>query len=76
VRKELLRFEIFDAGGPSLAAAAADNFHFLRQQGHAVRKTIDCLIATLCIESNLELLHRDCDFEPFEQQPGFRVIHP
>ena len=76
VRKELLRFEIFDAGGLSLAVAAAHNFRFLRRQGHTVRKTIDCLIATLCIESNFELLHRDRDFEPFEQHLGLRVIHP
>jgi predicted nucleic acid-binding protein len=76
VRKELLLFQVFDSGGQDLAVTAAGNFRFLRKKGHTVRKTIDCMIATFCIESAHELLHRDRDFDPFEKYLGLRVVHP
>jgi hypothetical protein len=76
VRRELLNFPVFNAGGSHVAIAAARNYRFLRQKGNTVRKTIDCLIATYCIESGGALLHRDRDFDPFEKYLGLRVIHP
>ena len=76
VRRDLLQFRILDAGGTPQAVAAARNFRFLRQKGYTVRKTIDCLIATFCIESGHELLHHDRDFVPFEKHLGLRVVHP
>jgi predicted nucleic acid-binding protein len=39
-----------------------------------VRKTIDTMIATRCIESGYDLLHSDRDFAPFVQHLGLRVI--
>jgi predicted nucleic acid-binding protein len=45
VLRELRKFEIFETGGRELAIEAARNFQSLRQRGHTVRKTIDCLIA-------------------------------
>jgi predicted nucleic acid-binding protein len=41
-----------------------------------VRTTIDCLIATFCLEAGHALLHRDRDFDPFEEYFGLRVVHP
>jgi predicted nucleic acid-binding protein len=76
VRRALLLLHVLDAGGQHLAVSAARNYRFLRQKGHTVRKTIDCLIATFCIESGYELLHRDRDFDPFEKYLGLRVVHP
>src|SRR5882724_312311 len=43
VRRELSKFEVFDTGGEALAVAAAQNYRFLRSNGHTIRKTIDCL---------------------------------
>lgn len=76
VLRELRRFEIMEAGGSSLAIAAARNFRRLRQEGFTVRKTIDCWIATFCIRERHTLLHRDRDFDPFEKVLGLRVVHP
>jgi len=59
-----------------LAIAAARNFRSLRQQGYTVRKTIDCWIATFCIQERHSLLHRDRDFDPFESLLGLPVIRP
>lgn len=76
VRKNLENFEIFDTGGSDLAIAAAQNYRSLRAKGYTVRKTIDCLIATFCLENGYVLLHRDHDFDPFEKHLGLSVIHP
>lgn len=75
VRDDLLKFHIFQTDGADLAIAAAMNYRVLRQRGHTVRKTIDCLIATFCLEAGHELLHRDHDFDPFEKVLGLRVVH-
>ena len=53
--------------GEALARRSADNYRLLRTQGITVRKTIDCLIATWCIENQVPLLHNDQDFLPFER---------
>jgi predicted nucleic acid-binding protein len=76
VRSELLEFEIFDTGGLSVALASARNYRTLRKRGHTVRKTVDCLIATFCLENDHTLLHRDRDFDAFEKHLGLRVLHP
>ena len=76
VQRELRKFEVFETGGVELAVATARNFRKLRQRGHTVRKTIDCLIATFCLREGHSLLHRDRDFDPFELVLGLSVIRP
>jgi predicted nucleic acid-binding protein len=44
--------------------------------GYTVRQTIDCLIATFCLEARHALLHRDHDFDPFEKILPLQVVHP
>ena len=61
---------------PELALQSARNYRFLRQNGVTVRKTIDSLIATYCIENGHELLHNDSDFDGYEQHLGLLVVHP
>lgn len=76
VLRTLRRFELFDTGGIALAEAAARNYRSLRSRGRTVRKTIDCLIATFCLEHSHALLHCDRDFDPFEDVLGLQVVHP
>jgi hypothetical protein len=73
---DLLRFHVFSTGGLELAIAASRNYLSLRERGLTVRKTIDCIVATFCLEAGHELLHRDRDFDGFEQILGLRVLHP
>jgi len=75
VHRQMSKFEIFDSGGESIAVASARNYRSLRALGFTVRKTVDCLIATFCLEAGCPLLHRDRDFDPFEKHLGLRVIH-
>jgi len=51
--------------GGSNAWKAAENYRTLRRKGITVRKTIDGIIATACIEANLPLLFSDRDFQPY-----------
>lgn len=76
VLRQLQRFEIFDTGGVALAAAAAQNYRRLRREGRTVRKTLDCLIATVCVREGHALLHADRDFDGFEDLLSLRVVHP
>jgi len=76
VEAELTGLEIFEAGSVALAAQAARNYRALRSRGKTVRKTVDVLIATFCLQDQHSLLHRDRDFDPFEQLLGLSVIHP
>ena len=66
----LLGLTIFDLLGKDLAVTAADNYRSLRRRGVTVRKTVDCIIATFCIERSLPLLYTDRDFEPFAKSLG------
>jgi predicted nucleic acid-binding protein len=76
VLRVLSNFEVFDSGGEVLAVSSARNYRALRARGHTVRKTIDCIIATFCLTQGHSLLHRDHDFDPFENFLGLRVVHP
>jgi predicted nucleic acid-binding protein len=61
--------------GYDLAIKASENYRFLRTKGITVRKTIDTLIATRCIEDDMTLLHADSDFQPFSQHLGLKVAY-
>lgn len=75
IRDQLLTYDIFPTGGAENAIAAAANYRSLRQQGYTIRKTVDCWIATFCLTSSNQLLHRDRDFDPFEKVLGLQVVH-
>ena len=66
----LRRFEIVPMAGDAIAVAAARNFRSLRKRGITVRKTIDLLIGTWCIENRRPLLHNDIDFRPMARHLG------
>jgi predicted nucleic acid-binding protein len=65
--------EYHDFVGKDIALRAAQNYRKLRKSGTTVRKTIDVIIATFCIENDFDLLHNDRDFDPMERLLGLRV---
>ncbi len=69
----LANFEQVAMLNTDLAIRSAQNYRYLRKAGITVRKTIDCLIATFCIVENHSLLHRDQDFDVFEEL-GLQVV--
>ncbi|MGB8400712.1 type II toxin-antitoxin system VapC family toxin [Bradyrhizobium sp.] len=70
VESLLRRFEIVPMAGDAIAVAAARNFRVLRRRGITIRKTIDLLIGTWCIENRRPLLHNDGDFHPMARHLG------
>ncbi len=57
-----------------LASKAARNCRHLRARGITVRKTIDMIIGTFCMEKGLALLHDDRDFDPMVEFLGLRAV--
>lgn len=71
-RKLLLSLTVLNVLDTSIALKSAVNFRALRRKGITVRKTIDAIIATYCIEKGLPLLYSDNDFEPFHEHLGLK----
>jgi predicted nucleic acid-binding protein len=74
VERSLGRFEPVSLLDPALAVKAAANYRFLRRQGITVRKTIDLMIGTFCVERGHTLLHSDRDFEAMERFLGLQTV--
>ncbi len=74
LEERLRQFEIRMISNPSLAIAAARNYRLLREKGITIRKTIDIIIGTFCIEDDHSLLHQDRDFDPMAAHLGLKVI--
>ena len=75
-KKLMTSLVVVDLAGQGIAIQAARNFRALRKLGVTVRKTIDTVIATRCIESKMPLLYSDRDFDPFVEHLGLRTALP
>jgi len=71
-KKLLTSLVMVDVLGHEIAIQAARNFRSLRERGITVRKTIDTIIATYCIENDLALLHSDRDFDALVEYMNLR----
>ena len=72
-RALLQTLSIEPIGGTEQAIAAVDHYRSLRAAGITVYSAIDVLVATFCIERDYALLHRDRDFDAFEDLRGLRT---
>ncbi len=66
----LLSLTVFDMLGQQNSIAAAENYRSLRKKGITIRKTLDCMIATFCIQNSHQLLFCDKNFQPFVEHLG------
>ncbi|MBW4482370.1 MAG: PIN domain nuclease [Tildeniella torsiva UHER 1998/13D] len=73
-RQLLTSLTIFQLIDTDLAIISANNFRTLRKRGITVRKTVDVIIATFCIEAKHALLFSDRDFIPFVQHLGLSAV--
>ena len=68
-------FPVVPMLGMQLAIKSATNYRILRKRGATVRKTIDVMIGTYCIEHHIPLLYADRDFDPMVRHLGlFSVL--
>ena len=72
--RRLTSLTVIDIAGQDIAVQAARNFRTLRSHGVTVRKTIDTLIATRCIEDGHALLYSDRDFDPFVEHMDLQSV--
>ncbi|HEX8666652.1 MAG TPA: PIN domain nuclease [Beijerinckiaceae bacterium] len=74
IERNLRQFTVASMLDDRLAVRAAANYRELRRRGLTVRKTIDVIIGTFCLEYGHALLHDDRDFDPFVKHLGLRVV--
>jgi predicted nucleic acid-binding protein len=73
VERALRRFTIVSLLDADLAVKAAVYYRALRARGITIRKTVDLIIGTFCIELGHALLHDDRDFEPMVRFLGLQA---
>jgi len=73
-KQTLTSLTVFNMLGLEVAIKSADNFRELRKQGITIRKTVDVIIATFCIENRHSLLFSDKDFIPFVNNLGLTAV--
>ncbi len=70
----LLNIPYIAMGGQPLSLQSAINYRYLRKKGVTVRKTIDVIIGTFCIQNQFALLHCDRDFDPMVSYLGLEIV--
>jgi predicted nucleic acid-binding protein len=74
IERGLRQYPIVAMLDDRIAVHAAHNYRRLRNHGITVRKTIDMIIGTFCVEGGHVLLHEDRDFDPMTRLLGLRVV--
>ena len=62
--------------GADVYSEAVDLYRNARRSGRTIRSSVDCLIATCAIRSDLELLHRDRDYAALAEISSLRQYTP
>jgi predicted nucleic acid-binding protein len=71
-KQTMTSLPVLEMFGQEMAIRSAENYRSLRARGITIRKTMDVVIATYCIEHDLPLLFEDRDFLPFVQHLGLK----
>jgi predicted nucleic acid-binding protein len=53
---------------------AATAYRMLQKKGVTIRNAVDCMIAAVCIEESVDLLHSDKDFNLIAKHYNLRVL--
>jgi predicted nucleic acid-binding protein len=70
----LLEFPIYEPVGSNTYIDAARIHRECRNNGKTVRSTIDCIIAAICLENDLSVLHKDRDYDIIQECVGLKVL--
>ena len=72
VKRALSEFPSFDLLGHERAARVAMRYRRLRRNGVTIRKTVDVVIASFCVDEGIRLLFSDRDFLPMVKYLGLQ----
>ena len=65
---------VYEPRGTQTYLEAARIYRECRKNGRTIRSTIDCLIAAICLENDLSVLHKDRDYDVIRECTGLKVI--
>jgi hypothetical protein len=71
--KEYLNDLIFLPMRQTTFLRAAEIYRSLRKKGISIRKPVDCMIASVAMEYDIDLLHNDRDFDSIANHSKLRV---
>ena len=71
--RDLFKNLIFLQMPYSVFLRAAEVYRGLRRKGITVRKSEDCMIASVALENDIPVLHNDKDFVPIEKHFGMKT---
>ncbi len=74
VEHHLRAFPVLRLDGLDDFALAAQLYREARRSGITIRKTIDCLIAAVCVRAGAPLLHADADFDRLATCTPLRIF--
>jgi predicted nucleic acid-binding protein len=73
VKETLLNFFILDNEIMEITNNAINIYRMLRKRGITIRKQNDCLIASYAILNNIQIFHKDRDFELISQETKLKI---
>jgi predicted nucleic acid-binding protein len=76
VERRLLAFEVLRLDGLDDFRRAASLYRRARARGITIRRTLDCLIASVCVRDGAAVLHSDADFDRLATCTDLRVVTP
>jgi hypothetical protein len=76
MRLSLLAHPILRPRGLVTFETAANLYRAARRRGLTVRRSVDCLIAATCLETDAEIYHNDRDFDALARVSALRIYHP
>lgn len=74
VERRLLAFDVLRLETLDDFRRAASLYRQARAGGITIRRTLDCLIASVCVRDDAPLLHADADFEHLATCTDLRVV--
>ena len=72
-KESLLSYHFIEIDPIYSAIRSAELYRFLRQKGITIRKPNDCLIAAICIDNKIPLLHNDKDFDNIAKYTSLKI---
>ncbi len=75
VKQSVLDLEILTLDSIEAAIGAADLYRTLRKKGITIKKSNDSLIAYYAIYFNVELLHKDSDFDLIARYSKLKIVN-
>lgn len=76
VERHLKSFDVLRLRELEDYSSAAELYRTARSGGHTIRRTLDCLIAAVCVRERVPVLHSDADFDRLAETTPLRVHEP